>query len=466
MSALWTAAQAARATDGETTRDWSASGISIDTRTLQPGDLFVALTAARDGHEFVAQALDMGAVAALVSYRPENVARDAPLLIVPDVQAGLEDLGRAGRARTTAKVLAITGSVGKTSAKDMARAALAPLGKVHAAQASYNNHWGVPLTLARMPVDTDFAVIEIGMSNPGEIAPLARLAKPDVALITTVAPAHLEAFGSLTEIAEEKASVFEGLSAGAGTAVINADLATTGVLEARARARNLTILRFGYRESASWRMLDTDTGERATTMRANSPEGKFSVTLAAPGEHVAQNALGVLAACHALGAPLGGLIDGIGAWCPPTGRGTRELVPFPGGDLILIDDAFNSNPASLAASLDVFALLQGADRKILILGDMMELGPAEVGLHTDIAAHPTLSQIAKVHCVGSRMAHLWSVLPKAKRGEQAAIAEEMLPRLPDLIEPGDAVLIKGSKGSRVSLCVDRLRALGLETSVQ
>ena len=188
---LWTSSDAALATGGRVTREWEANGVSIDTRTLAKGDLFVALKDVRDGHDFVAQALAKGAAAALVSRVPEGVATDAPLLIVPDVLKALETLGAAARTRTRARVVGVTGSVGKTSTKEMLRAILAGQGRTHAAEASYNNHWGVPLTLARMPVDTDFAVIEIGMNHPGEIAPLARLAKLDVAMITIVAPAHL-----------------------------------------------------------------------------------------------------------------------------------------------------------------------------------------------------------------------------------------------------------------------------------
>ncbi len=209
---LWTSDDAVAATGGRATRDFAVGGVSIDTRTIRPGDLFVALQAARDGHDFVAQALEKGAGAALVSRIPEGVAPDAPLLIVPDVLTALQALGRAGRARMRGKVIAITGSVGKTSTKEMARIALTGQGRVHAAEASYNNHWGVPLTLARMPADTDFAIIEIGMNHPGEIEPLARLARPQVAMITTVAAAHFEAFGNIEGIAREKGAIFRGLT--------------------------------------------------------------------------------------------------------------------------------------------------------------------------------------------------------------------------------------------------------------
>ena len=214
MTPIWTSADAAAATGGEVQSDWAATGVSIDTRTLAAGDLFVALKAARDGHEFVAQALEKGAVAALVSHVPEGVAEDAPLLIVDDVLSALEDLGRAARARTKARIVAVTGSVGKTSTKEMLAAMLTPQGRTHAAVASYNNHWGVPLTLARMPADTEFAVIEIGMNHPGEIAPLARQARPHVAMVTTVAAVHLEAFDDVAGIAREKSAVMEGLEPG------------------------------------------------------------------------------------------------------------------------------------------------------------------------------------------------------------------------------------------------------------
>ena len=248
---LWTSSDAAGATGGRVTREWQAQGVSIDTRTLRPGDLFVALKDVRDGHDFVAQALEKGAAAALVSRVPDGLSDDAPLLIVPDVLKALADLGAFARARTQAKVVGVTGSVDKTSTKEMLRAILSGQGRTHAAEASYNNHWGVPLTLARMPVDTDFAVIEIGMNHPGEIAPLARLARLDVAMITIVAPAHLEAFASIEGIAHEKAAIFDGLVPG-GTAVINADMATTPILQAKAGAVGANAVSFGEREGADW----------------------------------------------------------------------------------------------------------------------------------------------------------------------------------------------------------------------
>ena len=254
---LWTSADAVAATGGETTTAWTANGVSIDTRTLRPGDLFVALKDLRDGHDFVAQALAKGAAAALVSHRPADVAADAPLLIVPNVLHALERLGTFARARTRAKVVGVTGSVGKTSTKEMLRAILGGQGRVHAAEASYNNHWGVPLTLARMPQDADFAVIEIGMNHPGEIAPLSRMAQPHVAMITIVAPAHLEAFENVEGIAHEKAAILEGLVPG-GRAILNADLPTTPILTAKASSVGASASLFGTTPGADYHLDHAD----------------------------------------------------------------------------------------------------------------------------------------------------------------------------------------------------------------
>ena len=271
---LWTAREAAAATGGRSTCDWQATGVSIDTRTIQPGDLFVALKAARDGHDFVAQALENGAAAALVSRIPDGLDNSAPLLIVEDVQTGLEALGRAARARTQARVVAVTGSVGKTSTKEMLRDVLSRQGRTHAAEASYNNHWGVPLTLARMPAGTEFAVIEIGMNHPGEIAPLSRLARPHVAMITTVAPAHMEAFENLNGIAREKAAIFEGLEEG-GACIFNGDLDETVMrtIEGAARATGGPVFRFGAGEDCQYRLTSAQLTADATVIRAELPSG-------------------------------------------------------------------------------------------------------------------------------------------------------------------------------------------------
>ena len=467
---LWRSEDAEAATGGRATRPFAATGVSIDTRTLRAGELFVALRDVRDGHDFVAAALAKGAAAALVSRIPEGVAADAPLLIVPDVLRGLEDLGRAARARTKARVVGITGSVGKTSTKEMLRAILGGQGRVHAAEASYNNHWGVPLTLARMPEETEFAVIEIGMNHPGEIAPLARMADLDVAMITTVAPAHLEAFDSVAGIAREKASILDGLRAG-GVAVLNADIETAPILRAKAEAVGARVVMFGAAEGAEWRILSVTLSDGATVVRASRRGEPLLFKVLSPGRHFAANALGALAVAEGLGCDPAIAACDIGRWSPPAGRGTRERIVMDALEetgFDLFDDAFNANPASMAAALDVLIAAVpengigrvAAGRRIAVLGDMLELGAQEAALHEAIARHPGLERIAVIHCVGPRMRALWQALPRGQRGEWVETAGELAVRARSLIDAGDIVLVKGSKGSKVSLVVDGLRKLG------
>lgn len=446
---LWTSADAAGATGGRATTGWAATGISIDTRTIRPGDLFVALKDARDGHDFVAQALDKGAAAALVSRVPEGVSGDAPLLIVPDVLPALEALGRAGRARTGARVLAITGSVGKTSTKDMAAAALSGQGRVHAAEASLNNHWGVPLTLARMPRDTDFAILELGMNHPGEIAPLSRMARPHVAMITTVAPAHMEAFGSLEGIAREKGAIVEGL-APAGHAILPEDLTVTPILRDAADAAAAIVVGFG-RDGAARPLRSDVTADGTTQVRARILGETVDFTLASAGAHFVMNAVGVLAALSALGADVRQAAADLSRWQPYKGRGGVERV----GGITILDDSYNANPASLAAGLDTLARLAG--RKVAILGDMLELGPDENRLHADIAGYPALQGVALVHACGPRMRHLMDALPETKRGIWTETAAELCARADALARDGDVVFVKGSKGSQVARVVDAIR---------
>ncbi|MES2335465.1 MAG: UDP-N-acetylmuramoyl-tripeptide--D-alanyl-D-alanine ligase [Pseudomonadota bacterium] len=470
---LWSSSDAAKATGGRLTRNWTASGVSIDSRTLQPGDLFVALKDARDGHDFVARALEKGAAAALVNRVPHGVSPDAPLLIVPEVQRALEGLGAAARARTGAKVVGVTGSAGKTSTKEMLRAILSGQGPTHAAEASYNNHWGVPLTLARMPADARFAVIEIGMNHPGEIAPLARLARLDVALVTTVAPAHLEAFDGVAGIAHEKASIFDGLVAG-GTAIFNADIEWTPVLADKAAAVGAVPVAFGTVEAADFRLLEARLCDEATVCRATRRGEPILYKVASPGRHFALNALAALAVAEALGADPMIAAHDLGRWEPPVGRGQRERIVL---DIVeetyfdLIDDAFNANPASMAAALDVLIAARptdgigrvGGGRRIAILGDMLELGPTEAALHAGIALHPGLAAVHLIHCVGPRMRALHDALPRGQRGDWVETALDLAARARSLVDAGDILLVKGSKGSKVSLVVDALRKMGQAT---
>ncbi|MGP6086582.1 UDP-N-acetylmuramoyl-tripeptide--D-alanyl-D-alanine ligase [Antarctobacter jejuensis] len=467
---LWTSAEAVAATGGTTPCDWQANGVSIDTRTLEPGDLFVALKAARDGHDFVQQALDKGAAAALVSHVPEGVDPSAPLLLVEDVQAGLEALGEAARRRTRAKVVAVTGSVGKTSTKEMLRTVLAGQGSVHAAEKSYNNHWGVPLTLARMPRDVDFAVIEIGMNHPGEIAPLARMTRPDVAMVTTVAPAHLAAFENLEGIAHEKASIFDGLAA-YGTAVFNGDLPVSHILRDKAQEGRRWAVGFGEKACNQYRLVIATIRDDCTVARGRAGVESRLFKVMAPGRHFAVNAMGVLAVADALGLDPALTVIGLGQWHAGAGRGQREQIVLDPVDarksVELIDDAYNANPASLAASLEVLAAAEPRNgvgrvergRRIAYLGDMKELGSQEVALHRAVAQVPAIEHIDIVHCIGPLMRHLWQDLPTEKRGHWTETADKMAQRVARDLDAGDVVLAKGSLSMGVGRVVDAIRKL-------
>lgn len=469
--ALWTGQAIAAATGGRLARDFAATGVSIDTRTLEPGDLFVALTDVRDGHDFVRAALDRGASGALVVRVPPGCGADDPLVIVPDVLAGLTALGRAGRARAAARVVAVTGSVGKTSTKEMLRVVLSGRGRVHAAEASYNNHWGVPLTLARLPADADFAVIEIGMNHPGEIAPLARLAEPHVALVTTIGTAHMEAFANIEGIAAEKAAIVEGLLPG-GTAVLPGDLETSPILIATARAAGARVVTFGASGQVDYRLEGARVTQGLTVAQAATPTGARLYKIASPGQHFLLNALGVLAVADALALDPAIATADLARWSPGAGRGERVRIGLdptdPGLWFDLIDDAYNANPDSLGAAL---AMLDSANprdgvgridkgRRIAILGDMLELGPDERAQHEAFADDARLKALTLVHCVGPRMRWLWDKLPQGQRGEWHETAPAMAARAHALADAGDVLLVKGSKGSKVSLVVDALRKLG------
>ena len=456
MTALWTDSDAAAATGGTATASFAVTGLSIDTRSIRPGEMFVALKGRRDGHDFVAQALAAGAGAALVDRRPEGVAGDAPLLIVPDVLEGLRDLARAARARTAARVVGVTGSVGKTSTKEMLALVLGRQGRVHAAEKSFNNHWGVPLTLARMPAETDFAVIEIGMNHPGEIGPLAVLADLDAAIITTIAAVHLAAFDDLDGIAREKAAIFTGLRLG-GTAIINGDLDSTAMLQKIAAEAGGHPVLFGI-EGGQARLTDTQLRGGRTDLVAEIGGKGHAVHLTTLGRHFAMNAVAVLALVEAFGLDVAQAARDLSDWIPPAGRGTSERLRLPQGEITLIDDAYNANPTSMGAALEVLAATDPAPggRRIAILGDMLELGPSEAALHAGLADHPAFTAAERVICVGPLMAALHHRLPPAL-SEAWPSAEAAAARVPAELAPGDVVLVKGSLGSQVSRIVTALR---------
>jgi len=475
---LWTSDEIAAATGGEARAGFAAERVGIDTRSLVPGELFFALKDVRDGHDFVAEALAKGAAGAVVERVPEGVSPDAPLIVVSESLQALRDLGKAARARSAAKVVGVTGSVGKTSAKEMLRVALGAQGRVHAAEKSFNNHWGVPLTLARMPRDAEYAAIEIGMNHAEEIRPLAKLARPHAAIITTVASVHLENFKSEEGIAFAKAEILEGLEPG-GTAILPRDNRHYQRLARRARRVGVEkILRFGSAMGAQARLISTQVGPGGTVCDARISGRRLHFKLGAPGRHMAMNAVAVLAACEAVGGDLAQAAVALSAFGAPSGRGetTRIELGEDGdeGSVLLIDESYNANPTSVGAAFEVLAAAEpehdvgrvAKGRRVAILGDMLELGPEEAAMHAGLAGHAALASIDKVHCCGPLMKALHVALPAEKRGVWEKDSAKLAARVPRLLDAGDAVMVKGSLGARMARVVEAVRALGAPVPVR
>lgn len=445
---LWTAAEAEAATGGRASRDFAASGVSIDTRSLDAGDLFVALKGARDGHAFVADAFAKRAAAALVAEAPPGISAEAPLVTVADTLEGLRGLGRAGRARSAATVIGVTGSVGKTSTKEALAAVLAAQAETHAAALSHNNHLGVPLTLARLPPRARYAVVEIGMNHPGEIAPLACLARPHVALITTVEPVHIEFFESEEAIAEEKASIMDGLEPG-GAAVLNRDNRHFARLERAALARGIgRIVTFGSDPAAEVRLLSWEPLGWEARVRISLFGRELAATLASPGRHAAVNACAVLAAAFAAGADAAAALPVLAAIAPAGGRGRRRAIRLPGGEATLLDDSYNASPPSVRAALAVLAAVPAA-RRVAVLGDMRELGARAEEEHRALARAVSEAGLDLVFTCGPLMRALHEALPAPPRAAHAPDSAALLPLVREAIRPGDVVLVKGSLGSRM-----------------
>lgn len=455
MTGLWTANEVAAATGGEAGGDWTASGVSIDTRTLEPGDLFVALVGPnRDGHDFLAAALAKGAAAALVSRVPESSFAPARLVRVPDTQAALEALGRTGRARAQARIAGITGSVGKTGTKEALRHVLARQAPTHASAASHNNHWGVPLSLARLPQDAAFGVFELGMNHAGEIAALTRLVRPHVAAITTVAPAHLAFFPSVAAIADAKSEIFLGLEPG-GTAVVNRDNEHYQRMRGHAAASGAErVVTFGRHAAADWRLVEADLGPERSEIVAEHAGRRLAYRLGVPGEHWALNSLVVLAVTEALGADVDRAAAALADLRPPSGRGERRRLDLPGGEALLIDESYNANPASMAAALALLGRMPG--RRIAVLGDMLELGEQGDALHAGLCGPILEAGVDRVFTCGPHMACLHAALPAERRGEHAADSGALAELVAAAVRPGDVVLVKGSLASRMARVVNTL----------
>jgi UDP-N-acetylmuramoyl-tripeptide--D-alanyl-D-alanine ligase len=438
----------------------SVGGISIDSRSIGPSEAFFAIKGDnRDGHEFVSAALANGAALAVVAKdKRDQFPKDAPLLVVPDVLAGLRDLGRAARARLSAKVVGVTGSVGKTGTKEALRLALSRDGETHASVASYNNHWGVPLSLARCPQDVRFAIFEMGMNHAGEIEPLTRLVRPQVAIITTIEPVHLEFFPSIEGIADAKAEIFLGLEPG-GAAVINRDNPQYERLRQKAQeARVGRVVTFGQHETADARVLKFSLQPDCSVVEASVLGTEVTYKLGTPGRHIIWNSLAVLAAVALSGADLALAALALAELKPATGRGARVTLGLAGGTAELIDESYNANPASMRAALALLgqAALGARGRRIAVLGDMLELGADGERLHRDLAEAVTANDVDLVFCSGPLMKHLWEALPSERRGGYAETASALESSVLAAVQPGDAVMVKGSLGSRMGPLVKAL----------
>ena len=460
---LWTAEDAAAATSGQATRPWSATGVSIDSRKVAPGDLFVAIKGPNfDGHDFVAKALEAGAAAALVSTVPPGVPGDAPLLAVEqDTLSALGDLGHVARLRTRARVVGVTGSVGKTGTKEALRHVLSAQGRTFATEGSLNNHWGVPLSLARMPEDSEFGVFELGMNHAGELGPLSRQVMPDVAVITTVEAAHLEFFDSVEAIADAKAEIFEGMNPN-GVAVLNRDNPHFGRLLAAARTQGLSrIWSFGSHADADARLVDVSLHATCSAVTAVVRGERIQYSLALPGKHWVMNSLAVLLAVKALGADVAAAARALSTLKPVKGRGTSRRVNAAQGAFTLIDESYNASPAAMAATFAVLGRIDpgAGGRRIAVLGDMRELGDRADALHAGLAEPLRAARVDAVYACGPHMRALFDRLPAAMRGAWTETSAELAAILTGAVRGGDVVLVKGSLGSRMATVVDALSAL-------
>ncbi|GBQ21011.1 UDP-N-acetylmuramoyl-tripeptide--D-alanyl-D-alanine ligase [Acetobacter estunensis NRIC 0472] len=464
MNVLWTGEELAAATGGRfgalAGAGIEVSGVSIDTRTLQAGDLFIALVGEHtDGHAHIATALEKGAAVALV-HRTDDLdgvePNDPRLLIVGDTMVGLWDLARAARARFAGKVVAVTGSVGKTTTKEMLRTALSALGPTHAAVASYNNHWGVPLTLARLPREAAFCVSEIGMNHPGEITPLAELVRPDVAVITTIGSAHLGHMGSLDAIAQEKACLIAALPRGA-VAIVPDDAEGQTIFDDVAQKAGVTLWRAGFAAGSEVRLTELDLSGEGSRFVAHVADRALPVTLHAPGEHLARNALatlGTVAALHGIGPELTRAVEALADFVPGAGRGAAS--PILVGKALLLDESYNASVLSIRAALNVLSLLP-AQRRLAVLGDIRELGDFARDEH--VSLEPSVAAAADlVFCCGPHMKDLFDALPPSRQGGWCADSTSLAPLVRAALRPGDAILVKGSFGSRMKIVVDALRA--------
>lgn len=465
---LWSAAEAAKATSGKATGQWIASGVSIDTRTIQKGDLFIAIRGdAMDGHKFAKDALAKGAAAVVIDHEVEGVPAEKTLLVADTFKA-MQDLGVAARARTGARVIGVTGSVGKTGTKEMLGRAFSALGHTHYSEKSLNNHWGVPLSLSRMDAGCDYGVFEMGMNHANEIAPLTQMVNPHIAIITTIAPVHTEHFpDGLNGIAKAKSEIFSGMDSH-GIAILNRDNPEFDLIASEAKHQGVTkIFTFGKHDHADARLMDCLVATNGTRIRALILGEEVNFTLKDAGPHNATNALSVLLAVKLIGGDLDKAIAALRDIEPPAGRGKRETLNI--GDaqnpVTLIDESYNASPVAMQAAFKVMALIDPGrgGRRIAILGDMYELGGNSAQMHRDLAMPLQAAGIDLVYTCGPLMKNLYDALPEQNRGAHRDEAPEMAQIVPDVLVPGDVVLVKGSRGGgekpRMQLVVEALRQM-------
>ncbi|ANC52474.1 MAG: UDP-N-acetylmuramoyl-tripeptide--D-alanyl-D-alanine ligase [Brevundimonas sp.] len=454
---LWSAAEVAAATGGVLHGDdRPITGLTYNSREIVPGDLFLALKGERDGHQFASGAFASGAAAALVEHPVEG----GPCVVVPDTLRGLEALGVAARERAPhVKRGAVTGSVGKTSVTQAIKAGLDLAGPAHGSIKSYNNHIGVPLTLARMPVETQRAVFEIGMNAPGEIAPLSRFVAPHAACVTTVGPVHIEAFADgEAGVAREKATIFQGLVPG-GAAVANGDVAFSAVLCDAAKAVGARLLTFGSDAGHDARLLDFRPDAEGAAVAVELFGRRIDYRLAQSGAHWGLNSLCVLLMLDALDVTLDTGLEALAGFQPLAGRGQTRTVTTPDGAFTLIDESYNANPLSMAAGFKTLGARSTSGRRVVVLTDMLELGEQSRDLHEGLAGPIDAAGLDLVHAAGPEMRWLYDALPVSRRGVWRATAAELAAEAALLVAPGDIVMVKGSNGSKASLVAKALAEL-------
>jgi UDP-N-acetylmuramoyl-tripeptide--D-alanyl-D-alanine ligase len=454
---LWTGNEAITATGGEISGAWNATGISIDTRTLDTGDLFAALAGPNfDGHDFVDAAFDAGAAAALVSEPNAGLLDGKPGLVVADPLDALRALATAARARTSAKIAAVTGSVGKTGTKEALAHVLSSQGETCFSKSSLNNHWGVPLSLARMPADTRFGIFEIGMNHPGEITPLVGLARPDVAIVTAIAPAHMEFFKTVEDIARAKAEIFTGLDG--GIAVINRDTEFFDLLSDLALKSGAgRVVSFGRHADADMRLLECLSDATGNLVEARWNDRTIQFRVGQPGVHWAYNSLAVLVTVDALGADIDAAASALATLPALPGRGAVHVIPWGGGNIRLIDDSYNANPESMASALKTLGHMKpDGGHRVAILGDMLELGEISAAAHAALKTQIEKNGIDRVFLVGTEMEALAKTLDASVLGGISENADGLLPMVLSGLQAGDVVTVKASNGIGLSRIVKTL----------